>query len=79
MISRVDWMDCGGFNRLYPFIYIKGGGLDPLQVGSRVNPVGLDNKSCKKSGTLTDSTHARTVRTATSDRPDRGLSAARHF
>jgi hypothetical protein len=37
-ISRIDWIVCGGFNWLYPFIYIKGGGLDPLQAGSRVNP-----------------------------------------
>lgn len=27
------------------FIYIKGGDLDPLQVGSRVNPTGFTNKS----------------------------------
>jgi hypothetical protein len=46
MISRIDWIDCvGGFNRPYPFIYIKGGGMDPLQVGSQVNPAGFANKS----------------------------------
>jgi hypothetical protein len=45
MISTIDWIDCEGFNRSYPFIYVKGGGLDPLQVGSRVNPVGFANKS----------------------------------
>jgi hypothetical protein len=45
MISRIGWIDYGGFNRLYPFIYIKGGGLDQLQVCSRVNPVGFANKS----------------------------------
>jgi hypothetical protein len=35
--------------------------LDPLQVGSRVNPAGFANKSRNKSGTLTDSTHTRLV------------------
>jgi hypothetical protein len=45
MISRFDWIDCGVFNRSYPFICIKGGGLDPLQVGSRVNLVGVANNS----------------------------------
>jgi hypothetical protein len=64
-ISRVDWIDCGGSIGLTSFIYIKGGGLDPLQVGSRVNPIGLANKSRKKSRTLIDSAHARTVRVAT--------------
>jgi hypothetical protein len=24
MNNRFDWIDCGGFNRPYPFIYIKG-------------------------------------------------------
>ena len=24
MNNRFDWIDCGGFNRSYPFIYIKG-------------------------------------------------------
>jgi hypothetical protein len=46
--------------------------MDPLQVGSRVNLVGLANKSRKKSGTLTDSAHARTVRAATADHPASG-------
>jgi hypothetical protein len=46
MISGIDWIDYGGFNRSYPFIYIKSRGLYPLQVGSRVNPVGFANKSC---------------------------------
>jgi hypothetical protein len=49
----------------------KAGGLDPLQVVSRVNPTDLANKSRKKLGTLTDSAHARTVRATTVDRPDR--------
>jgi hypothetical protein len=43
--SKVDWIDCGGFNRLYPLIYIMGEGLDPLQVGSQVNHAGFANKS----------------------------------
>jgi hypothetical protein len=79
LISRFDWIDCGGFNRPYPFIYIKGGGLDPLQVGSRANPAGFANKSRKKSGTLTDSVHARTVRAATADNPDRAPSGPRGY
>jgi hypothetical protein len=61
-----------------PFIYIKGGGIDPLHVGSQVNPVGLANKFRKKSRTLTDSTHTRTVRAATVDSPICGPST-RHF
>jgi hypothetical protein len=43
----------------------KGGGLDPLQVDSRVNHVDLANKSHKKLGTLTNSAHKRTVRATT--------------
>jgi hypothetical protein len=35
--------------------------LESLQVSSRVNFVGLANKSCNKSGTLTDSMHGRSV------------------
>jgi hypothetical protein len=46
-----------GFNRPCPFICIKGGGLDTLQVGSRVNPADFANKSRKEFGTLTDSAH----------------------
>jgi hypothetical protein len=52
----------------------KGGGLDPLQTVSRVNPAVLGNKSREKLGTLTDSAHARTVRAPSADRPDRGPS-----
>jgi hypothetical protein len=52
----------------------KGGGLDLLQVGSRVNPIGLANKSREKSGTLTDSTHARTIRATMVDSMDHGPS-----
>jgi hypothetical protein len=57
--------------------WYKGEGLDPLQVGSRVNTADLANKSCKKIETLTDSAHARTVRAATTDSPDRGSSELR--
>jgi hypothetical protein len=46
--------------------------MDPLQVGSRVNPAGLANKSCKRFKTLTDSAHAWTVHTATTDSRERG-------
>jgi hypothetical protein len=44
MINRFDGIDCGGFNRPTLHLY-KVGGLDPLQVGSRVNPVVFANKS----------------------------------
>jgi hypothetical protein len=37
--------------------------MEPLEVVSRVNPVDLANKSCKKLETLTDTAHTRTVRT----------------
>jgi hypothetical protein len=47
----------------------KGGGLDPLQTVSRVNPAVLGNKSREKLGTLTDSVHAWTVHATTADRP----------
>jgi hypothetical protein len=63
----------------------KAGGLDPLQVGSRVNLIGLANKSGKESGTLNNSTHTRTVHAATADSLDRRPSnlstgpSARHF
>jgi hypothetical protein len=48
--------------------------MDPLQVGSRVNPIGLANKSRKKSRTLTDFVHAQTIRAASADSTDRGPS-----
>jgi hypothetical protein len=56
--SKFDLIDCVRFNRSYPFIYIKG---DPLQIGPRVNPAVLVNKSHKKYKTLTDSAHVWTV------------------
>jgi hypothetical protein len=55
----------------------KGGGLDPLRSNFRVNPTVLGNKSREKLGTLTVSAHARTVRAATADSPDRGPSDLR--
>jgi hypothetical protein len=48
---------------------IYRGGLDPLQVGFRVNPASLANKSHKKFRTLTDSAHTQMVRAATVDSP----------
>lgn len=45
----------------------KGGRSGPVQVGSRVNPVCLANKSRKKIRILTDSTHTRTVRATTAN------------
>jgi hypothetical protein len=55
----------------------KGGGLDPLRSNFRVNPTVLGNKSREKLGTLTVSAHARTVRAATADSPDRRPSGLR--
>jgi hypothetical protein len=55
----------------------KGGGLDPLQIVSRANPTVLGNKSCEKLGTLTDTTHGRTVRASTADRLGHGPSSLR--
>jgi hypothetical protein len=65
LINRFDWIGRGGFNRLYPFNYISGGGLGPLQVSSQTNPTDFANKSRKKSGTLTDYVHAWTIHAAT--------------
>jgi hypothetical protein len=72
-ISRVDCIDWGIQSVVALHIY-KGGGLDPLQVGSRVNLACLANNSCKKSRTITNSAHTQTVRVATADSPDRGPS-----
>jgi hypothetical protein len=72
MNNRFDWIDCGGSQSTVPLYLYKGGGLNLLQVGSQVNPTGFANKSCKKSRTLTDSAHARTVRAAMADRPASG-------
>jgi hypothetical protein len=55
----------------------KGGGLDPLQTISRVNPAVLGNKSREKLGTLTYSAHAWIVRVTTVDCPDCGPSGLR--
>jgi hypothetical protein len=51
--------------------------LDPLQVGSQAYPMGFANKSRKKRGAITDSTHTRIVCTATTDSLDRGPSGLR--
>jgi hypothetical protein len=77
LIGRFDWIDCGGFNRSYPFIYIMRGGLDPLQVGSRAYPMSFANKPRKKSGTQIDFAHSWKVRAATTDSLDRGPSSLR--
>jgi hypothetical protein len=55
----------------------KGGCLDPLRTGFRVNSTVLGNKSREKLGIVTVSTHARTVCAATADSPDRGPSGLR--
>jgi hypothetical protein len=70
--NRLDLIDCLGVQSAVALHLYKGGGLDPLQAVSRVNPVVLGNKSREKLGTLTDSAHARTVRATTADCPDRG-------
>jgi hypothetical protein len=71
-ISRFDLIDCGGGLSVVALHLYKGGGLDSLQVGSRVNPAGLANKSRKKFGTLTNSVHARTVWATMADCPNHG-------
>jgi hypothetical protein len=68
--NRLELIDCWGVQSAVALHLYKGEGLDPLQTDFRVNPVFLGNKSRKKLGTLTDSTHARTVRATTADRPD---------
>jgi hypothetical protein len=69
--NRLDLIDCWGVQSAVALHLYKGGGLDPLQTVSRVNPAVLGNKSRKKLGTLTVSAHA--------DRPrhHRGLSGPR--
>jgi hypothetical protein len=69
MVNKFDLIDCGVQSIVALHLY-KGRGLDPLQVGSRVNHVDLSNKSRNKFETLTDSAHARTVRATIADRPD---------
>jgi hypothetical protein len=75
--NRFDLIDCWGVQSTVTLHLYKGGGLDPFQTVSRVNVVILGNKSREKLGTLTDSTHARTVRATTVDCPDRGPSGLR--
>jgi hypothetical protein len=67
--NSLELIDCGRVQSAVALHLYKGGGLNPLQVVSRANPAVLANKSCGKLGTLTDSAHARTVRTTTADRP----------
>jgi hypothetical protein len=69
-----DLIDCSGVQSAVALHLYKGGGLDPLRSDFRVNPTVLGNKSREKLGTLTVSAHARTVRAATADCPDRGPS-----
>jgi hypothetical protein len=75
--NKLDLIDCWGVQSAVALHLYKGGGLDPLPTISRVNPTVLGNKSREKLGTLTDSTHARTVRATTADCPDRGPSGLR--
>jgi hypothetical protein len=70
--NRLDLIDCWGVQSAVALHLYKGGGLDPLQTVSQVNPVVLGNKSREKLGTLTVSAHARTIRAATADRPASG-------
>jgi hypothetical protein len=49
-----------------PLHLYKREGLDLLQVGSQTKTMEFANKP-KESGTLTDSVHAQTVRTTTTD------------
>jgi hypothetical protein len=69
MRNRLDLIDYWGVQSAAALYLYKGGGLDPLQVVPRANPVVLANKSREKLGTLTDSAHARTVRATSADRP----------
>jgi hypothetical protein len=62
--NRLDLIDCWGVQPVVALHLYKGGGLDPLQTASQVNPTVLGNKSREKLGTLTYSTHVRIVREA---------------
>jgi hypothetical protein len=76
--NRLDLIDCWGLQSAIALHLYKGGGLDPLQTVSRANPTVLGKKSRDNLGTLTDSTHARTIRIV--DRPASGLDRPRcHF
>jgi hypothetical protein len=72
----IDWLIIGDQSIVTLHLY-KEGGLYPLQVGYRVNPVELANKSCKKYETLTDFVHARTICVAMADSPDHEPSGLR--
>jgi hypothetical protein len=75
--NRLDLIDRWGVQLAVALHLYKGGGLDPLQTVSRVNPAVLGNKSREKLGTLTDSAHVRTVCATTADSPDREPSGLR--
>jgi hypothetical protein len=72
--NKLDLIDCWGVQSAVALHLYKGGGLDPFPTVFRVNPAVLGNKSREKLGTLSDSAHARTVRAAIADSPDRGPS-----
>jgi hypothetical protein len=67
--NRFDLIDCVRVQSTVALHLDKGGGLNPLQVVSRANPMVLANKSREKLRTLTDSAHTLTVRATTANRP----------
>jgi hypothetical protein len=69
MRNILDLIDCVGVQSAVALHPYKGVGLNPLQVVFRANPVVLDNKSCEKLRTLTDSAHTWTVCATIADRP----------
>jgi hypothetical protein len=75
--NRLDLIDCSGVQSVVALHLYKGGGLDPLQTVSRVNPAVLGNKSREKLGTLIDSAHVRIVHVTNADRPSCGPSGLR--
>jgi hypothetical protein len=68
LINRFDWIDCGGVNQLFPFIYIRGWYV-PITSRFQINLTEFANKSHDKIKTLTDSIRAWTVCAATVDHP----------
>ena len=67
LINRFDWIDCVGVNRPYPFVYIRRKVWTYYKSAPKKSTY-FANKSRKKLGTLTDSVHVRTARTATANR-----------
>jgi hypothetical protein len=61
-----------GVQSVVSFVYIKGKGLDALQVGFLANHVEIANKSREKQGIIIDSANTWTVCAATADHPDCG-------